>query len=302
MDRQYAGYGLPYCLLLPAFPMYKFIAKIIDKLERGLSPRDKTIIVSLLLIISVLGIVLAVRYYNYIQKNPQFCNSCHLMEDAYTAWKLSGHRNIVCQNCHQLGIIEQNRLLVKFVFTSGRKTPEPHGNETPWKTCTTCHWYDAAQGALTVNKSTGHARHVFMEKLSCKDCHSRTVHTFRPENDSCLRCHRNWKIHGMGMEREMGGISCLRCHAFSPKKMEPFIPDRQMCLSCHRKSARTSFPDRVPMARLNCYECHKPHTRMKPGNDDCLRCHTQEVLDLKPVHETTKPCMSCHVPHRWTAR
>ena len=42
-----------------------------------------------MLIISVLGIVLAVRYYNYIQKNPEFCSSCHLMEEAYTAWKLS---------------------------------------------------------------------------------------------------------------------------------------------------------------------------------------------------------------------
>ncbi len=151
--------------------MYNLISKIFDKLERGLSPRDKAILVSLMLIISVLGIVLAVRYYNYIQKNPEFCNSCHLMEEAYTAWKLSGHRNMVCQECHQLGMIEQNRLLVKFVFTTDRKTPEPHGNETPWKTCTTCHWDEAAQGSLTVNKSTGHARHVFMEKLQCKDCH-----------------------------------------------------------------------------------------------------------------------------------
>ena len=62
--------------------MYKLFSKIFDRLERGLSPRDKTILVSLMLIISVLGIVLAVRYYNYIQKNPEFCNSCHLMDDA----------------------------------------------------------------------------------------------------------------------------------------------------------------------------------------------------------------------------
>ena len=31
---------------------------------------------------------------------------------------------------------------------------------------------------LNVNKSTGHARHVFTEKLACKDCHSRKVHAF----------------------------------------------------------------------------------------------------------------------------
>ncbi len=70
--------------------MYNLISKIFDKLEKGLSPREKAIIVSLMLVISILGIVLAVRYYNYIQKNPEFCNSCHLMEEAYTAWKLIG--------------------------------------------------------------------------------------------------------------------------------------------------------------------------------------------------------------------
>jgi len=76
--------------LLPTYGhlMYKLISKIFDRLERGLSPREKVIIISLMLVISVLGIVLAVRYYNYIQKNPEFCNSCHLMEEAYRAWKL----------------------------------------------------------------------------------------------------------------------------------------------------------------------------------------------------------------------
>ena len=280
--------------------MYKLISKLFDRLERGLSPRDKTVLISLLLVISVLGIVLAVRYYNYIQKNPEFCNSCHLMEEAYTAWKLSGHRNIVCQECHQLGMIEQNRLLVKFIFTTDRKTPEPHGNETPWKACTRCHWDEAAQGSVSVNKSTGHARHVFTEKLTCKDCHSRKVHAFRPDRDACLRCHKDWKIHGVGME----DISCLRCHAFSPKKQEAFIPDRERCLSCHRKSSKTSFPDKVPMARLNCYECHKPHARIKPTDEDCYRCHTREVLEAHnpAAHRGNRSCKTCHIPHRWTAR
>ncbi len=279
--------------------MFDYFSKLFDKLDRGLSPRDKMVLVSILLIISIIGIVLAVRYYTYIQKNPEFCNSCHLMKEAYTAWKLSGHRNITCQTCHQLGIIEQNRLLIKFVFTTDRKTPEPHGEETPWKMCTKCHWDEAAQGgAVMVNKSTGHARHILVEKLVCKDCHKRTVHSFRPDKNACLRCHKDWKIHGVGMEE----TSCLVCHPFSPKKPGVFIPDRARCLSCHRNSKRTSFPDKVPMARLNCYECHKPHTRIKPVDEDCLRCHTREVLNIKPVHHTEKKCIACHHPHRWIAR
>lgn len=251
-----------------------------------------------MLFISGIGIVLGVRYYEYVQKDPEFCSSCHLMEEAYTSWKLSGHRNIVCQDCHKLGMIEQNRLLVKFVLTTNRKTREPHGNETPWKVCTTCHWDEAAQGSLMVNKSTGHARHVFMERLACRDCHSRKVHVFRPTGDACIRCHKGWEIHGAGMEK----VSCLRCHAFTSKKQEAFIPDRDYCLSCHRKNSKTSFPDRVPMARLNCYECHKPHVRSMPTDDDCLNCHTPEVLNLKKIHKTKQHCKSCHQPHRWSRR
>jgi len=278
--------------------MYNLLAKIFDRLDRGLSPRDKTILISIMLAISVLGIVLAVRYYNYIQKSPEFCSSCHLMEEAYTAWKLSGHHSIVCQDCHQLGLIEQNRLLIKFVFTTDRKTPEAHGAETPWKMCTKCHWDEAAQGSISVNRSTGHARHVFAERLVCKDCHSRTIHAFRPDKSACLRCHKDWKIHGVGM----GEVSCMTCHPFSSKGQGEFIPNRSRCLSCHKKSSKTGFPEKTPMARLNCYECHKPHTRIKPADDDCLRCHTREVLARKPVHRAGKHCIGCHIPHRWTTR
>jgi hypothetical protein len=275
--------------------MIKFLERLFDKLDQGLSPKEKTALVSIMLVISVIGIVLAVRYYTYIQKNPEFCNSCHLMEEAYTAWKQSGHRFIVCQDCHRLGIVEQNRLLIKFVFTTDRKTPEPHGNVTPWESCTQCHWEEATQGALSVTKSTGHARHVTVEKLKCMDCHTRSVHAFRPDRNACLRCHKDWKIHGIGMEE----TSCMTCHPFSPRSAGSFLPDRERCLTCHRTLSRTSFPDKVPMARMNCYECHKPHHRIKPTDDDCLRCHTREVLDSRSVHRTGKRCTVCHVPHGW---
>ena len=281
--------------------MIKFLEKLFDKLDQGLTSREKTVFVSVLMVISVIGIVLAVRYYAYIQKNPEFCNSCHLMEEAYTAWKQSGHRFIVCQDCHRLGIIEQNRLLVKFVFTTDRKTPEPHGNVTPWQSCTRCHWEEATQqGGISVTKSTGHARHITIEKLQCMDCHTRSVHAFRPDRHACLRCHKDWKIHGVGMEV----ASCMSCHPFSPKTPGGFIPDRDRCLSCHRSSSKTAFPEGVPMARLNCYECHKPHMRIKPVDDDCYRCHPQDALARRSrsMHNTGKRCIACHHPHRWKAK
>jgi nitrate/TMAO reductase-like tetraheme cytochrome c subunit len=281
--------------------MIRFLERLFDKLDQGLSPREKTVLVSILLIISIAGIVLAIRYYRYIQKDPEFCNSCHLMKEAYTAWKQSGHRFIVCQDCHKLGIVEQNRLLIKFVFTTDRATPEPHGNVTPWQTCTKCHWEEATQqGGISVTRSTGHARHITVEKLTCMDCHTRSVHAFRPDKRACLRCHKDWRVHGVGMEE----ASCMSCHPFSPKIPGGFIPDRERCLSCHRSSSKTVFPEKAPMARLNCYECHRPHHRVRPVDDDCLRCHSRAMLHKQnaSVHRSGNRCIACHVPHRWKAR
>jgi nitrate/TMAO reductase-like tetraheme cytochrome c subunit len=281
--------------------MIKLLERLFDKLDQGLSSKEKTVLAFILLVISVAGIVLAIRYYSYIQKDPEFCNSCHLMNEAYTAWKKSGHRFIVCQDCHRLGIIEQNRLLIKFVFTTDRTTPEPHGNVTPWQTCTQCHWEEATQqGGISVTRSTGHARHITVEKLTCMDCHTRSVHAFRPDKRACLRCHKDWKIHGVGMEE----ASCMSCHPFSPKIPGGFIPDRERCLSCHRSSSKTTFPEKAPMVKLNCYECHKPHHHIRPEDDDCLRCHRRELLEKRnaALHRSGKRCVACHVPHRWTAR
>jgi hypothetical protein len=283
--------------------MIRFLEKLFDRLDQGLTPREKTVFVSILLVISIIGIILAVRYFGYIQGNPEFCNSCHLMEKAYTAWKQSSHRFIVCQDCHRLGMIEQNRLLIKFVFTTDRKTPEPHGSVTPWESCVRCHWEEATQqggGGASVTKSTGHARHIVAEKLRCMDCHTRSVHAFRPDRQACLRCHQDWKIHGVGMQ----GASCLTCHPFSPKTRGGFIPDRDRCLSCHRSSSKTAFPEDAPMARLNCYECHKPHTRIKPIEADCVRCHPREGLTSRnrTAHTSGTRCILCHHPHQWKAR
>lgn len=279
--------------------MYKLLSKIFDRLERGLSPKEKIIIIAMLFVISAFGVVIAVRYYNYIQENPYFCNSCHLMEEAFTAWKLSPHNIIVCQDCHQLKLIEQNKLLMKFVFAARQKKPEPHGAETPWKICTNCHWDEASQGSLTISKQMGHAGHLIMKNLACVDCHSRAVHSFRPDEQACKRCHEDKEIHGIGNNK----VSCLMCHPFSPKKQNP-MPSREICFRCHRKSPKLVFSKQAPMSRLDCFECHKPHNCVnRPTNKDCLRCHTNTVLVKKSAaHKATKRCTTCHPAHRWTAQ
>jgi nitrate/TMAO reductase-like tetraheme cytochrome c subunit len=69
----------------------------------------------LIVAVAVLGIIVGFKYYRHTQEDPRFCMSCHVMRDAFTEWYNGKHRDIVCQKCHQLSILEQNQLLVAYL-------------------------------------------------------------------------------------------------------------------------------------------------------------------------------------------
>jgi len=40
----------------------------------------------LIILIAVIGAAAGFKYYKYTQENPQFCSSCHLMQEAFKSW------------------------------------------------------------------------------------------------------------------------------------------------------------------------------------------------------------------------
>lgn len=261
-------------------------------MERDFFHELKGPVLFLLLLISLALIVLGYKYYRHTQENPEFCLSCHLMKEAYKSWQKSKHSDTVCQVCHRLSILEQNRLLIAFV--AGRKSiKETHGRQRPWDACKKCHFPDIEQGAITDSKTYGHARHVFTKKINCVECHTGDLHEFRPSSEACLKCHKDRLVHGLGME----GLQCLNCHTFSREPSERLVSERK-CLGCHK-----TVQNKGVMAALRCFDCHKPHGKIKLQGNDCLgRCHSHELevgQHRLHIEKVKVDCLYCHRAHTW---
>ncbi len=252
----------------------------------------KGFVLAAVVVVAVLGAVVGYRYYRYTQDEPQYCASCHLMKEAFVEWQKGKHRDIVCQTCHHLSILEQNQLLVAYVVKGNNKQfSQTHGREKPWKECNACHLDAASQGSLTLHKSYGHARHVFMQMIECKVCHKRTLHNFRPNENACRDCHKDKGVHGIGME----AFSCLKCHSFSEKT--PSMVPKNRCVKCH-----SAIPGKGPMSGLLCHQCHKPHGKITPNSDTCTsECHSNEAAVGQHGFHMQKglTCLYCHKAHTW---
>lgn len=265
----------------------------LDKLLEKVLEHAKGFALAAFVTVAGLSGLVGYRYYQYTQENPQFCASCHLMKEAYSEWQKGKHRDIVCQRCHQLSILEKNRLLVAYVVKSSQPLQETHGREKPWKACKGCHTDDIAQGSISINRSYsyGHARHVFIQGVQCKACHKGSLHNFRPNETACQNCHKDKGVHGVGME----AFSCLKCHSFAEKTPSMIPKDR--CIKCHSKIGASG-----PMSGLLCHQCHDPHGKIHPSASTCVsECHRNTAsagkhgLHLKQGID----CMSCHKPHSW---
>ena len=264
------------------------LTKLLDKVIEHL----KGFVLALIVIVAILGVVVGYKYYRHTQEDPEFCMSCHIMKEAFTEWYKGKHRSIICQKCHQLSILEQNQLLMTYVVRGNSKQfSQTHGREKPWSSCKECHMNEAAQGSLTLNKSYGHARHVFIQKINCKICHKSSLHDFHLNKDACQKCHKDKGVHGLGME----AFSCLKCHSYSEKT--PSMVPKDRCVKCHTNIPRTS-----PMAGLLCHQCHKPHGEIIPKPSMCVNeCHQNETAIGQHGFHMKKGlnCLDCHKAHIW---
>jgi hypothetical protein len=249
-------------------------------------------ILLLILVICAVGAATAWRYYNYIYTDPQFCSLCHVTEEGYNSWERSPHYQFICQRCHQMSIMEGNRLLMGYYVKGGASVEQDHGRKNPWKVCLECHENAAAQGSITFRASFGHARHVFMRSVGCENCHAGSMHEMTVKSENCRACHEDKLVHGMGT----AGLDCLSCHSFTEEQHNMISSER--CFGCHAEVPREGI-----MARMECYECHHPHAKLKMQSPDCLgSCHSSEIrVGQHKIHieNSNLQCLDCHRQHGW---
>lgn len=114
-------------------------------------------------------------------------------------------------------------------------------------------------------------------------------------NADCVKCHSAAPeaIAANGGAHKTS-VSCQDCHAGHPPTVKKIIPD---CSQCHSGKPHYNL--------TGCLRCHNnPHTPkiIKLANnitDECLTCHTQQIVKLKQVKSkhTNLACSFCHNVH-----
>ena len=189
--------------------------------------------------------------------------------------------------------------------------------------CATCHNtrlrknYDAAADSY----------HTTMAEMSvsCESCHGP------------MKAHNEWQKTNRGVKgdptltkwtRDQHTENCAGCHARRGEITGDFVPGESFWDHYHLTTTDqgdTYFPDgqirdenyefssflssRMHNAGVRCMDCHDMHSMktILPGNQLCMRCHTQGGFPNAPVilpeahsfHQTTSTgnqCVNCHMP------
>jgi len=107
--------------------------------------------------------------FSYLSDDAAACANCHIMNDHYSGWNQSSHKNVAqCNDCHTPpGLVAKyankasNGFWHSFAFTTGWH-PDP----------------------IRIKPSN-----LEVTEATCKSCHNLVQHT-APSNDvNCTRCH-----------------------------------------------------------------------------------------------------------------
>lgn len=236
------------------------------------------------------------RFYVYVEYDPSFCGSCHLMETAWKTWQASPHNQVTCHACHQQGIADRARIVWHWATRDYQNVP-PH-TRLARRVCEGCHVSQDSRWTQ-IGATAGHKVHVLRADLECLSCHRPSLHAVEPKVEACQKCHTAARTNIGGMV----AFHCTTCHNFLGKAEGAILPERETCLACHATMQVNgeTFPEGAPMT-FTCGDCHKPHTKPFLQFQDCLGCHAAVVEDQTHFERRAlTDCVPCHKPHSWRA-
>lgn len=259
--------------------------------------RPRQILLGVLVLI-VIGFSLGgYRVYDYVENDPTFCGSCHIMEPAWRTWNEGSHNGVNCHVCHRQGIEDRTRIVWRWA-TSNIEKVSPH-TQLARQVCESCHLNDKVNWPQ-ISKTAGHEIHVLRADLPCLSCHLPSLHAVKPKAEDCVKCHAQARVNIGGMS----GFHCTACHQFLVPIEVGLEPKRLLCLNCHAgiHLKGETFPAKAPM-QYECAACHKPHTQPILRFSDCLGCHPQVAEDRRHFErKALTQCVTCHRPHSWKAQ
>jgi len=168
----------------------------------------------------------------------QTCNACHGGQKTNCSFSLGAHAraDIGCLDCHSPASGAHD-------ITRADATQD---------NCFKCH----AGVALAFR----HANHHPIDGIGCAGCHDphrgRTQRTLRQE--TCLKCHREYRgpyVYAHHADKGEGCLACHLPHGGSHRKLLKARRSRDVCLACH--ADLPSFHDQsAGSVYRNCLSCH----------------------------------------------
>ena len=277
----------------------------------------------------VVGGFLAVFIYMlYYTTSPSFCNSCHIMNPYYDAWKTSKHSNVTCVACHYPPQT-RDALWVKFQavnsvvqFFTKKYSSKPYAQiEDASCLRSNCHSTAFLAKKLTFKKGIifDHKFHLGDlrrgKQLRCTSCHSQIVVGTHVEvtESTCFLCHFK---HAEGQRGVLPLGNCITCHEYPKKDIQfqgftfshkDFAGTRHVsCEKCHRDVIKGE--GHAPKER--CYDCHNQPAILAKYEDitfihenhvakrkvECTRCHDEikHGLTTSKARFMEYNCEVCH--------
>jgi hypothetical protein len=261
----------------------------------------------------------------YVEHDPDFCTTCHEMDDPAERWATSPHRRVECHTCHP-GTVRQNLRQLWLAMTNRRKEAREHARVDPGA-CKACHLSNESRWKQ-VGQTRGHHVHAVRERIECTICHAPGTHVLQPAEDTCVRCHEGIQV-AVGA---MMGLHCLNCHDFLGRGTE-LRPGSEQCMRCHQGGggsepvSRGGFGAVLPAidraqaaaagetvhSSMPCSRCHRPHGHVTGAGlhptsraasartvvSDCTECHERERGAMHGTRALAGPleCGECHRPH-----
>jgi nitrate/TMAO reductase-like tetraheme cytochrome c subunit len=234
---------------------------------------------------------------------PEFCDSCHIMEPYYDSWLNSSHADVGCIECHyEPGAVETFEGKFKALSQLAKYVTRTAGTK-PWAEVSDtscmrsgCHSVRMLEGEVKFGRVSFDHRHHLLEtrrgkRLRCVSCHSQIV---------------------QGEHVSVTEAVCFMCH-FMPLSDGSLSPEASDCETCHGSPSEGILVNERPFSHaeyvgrgVDCRECHSPVVEGSGTvrSERCHSCHAEvghierigETPFLHEMHVTDHKveCFECH--------
>jgi len=267
---------------------------------------------------------------------PEFCNTCHIMEPYYESWENSSHKGVACIECHyEPGTLETLEGKFKAINQVVKYVTRTAGTK-PWAEVSDascmrsgCHSVRMLDGPVQFGNVSFDHRHHLLEsrrgrRLRCVTCHSQVVQGehIAVTTSVCFTCHFMPAADG-SFPKKTG--DCMICHGppgdglvveGRPFSHEEFVERGVDCRECHDPVVEGEGTVR----KERCHSCHAEVGHIERIGEtaflhekhvtehkvECFECHDEihhGLLPLDPVQPADKEgCGSCHESSHDAAR